>query len=77
MSSVSTVSSTEYALLARQHKARTSAAPQTVADTNIAAGNRSTSIGLDSTGNAIMQKDHTHSDKDKSGTRSAAINLFG
>ncbi|GBR01826.1 hypothetical protein [Acetobacter oeni] len=79
MTTLSNISGTSYAVLAMQHKARTSGSPTTVADTNInATGKRShgssLSIGLDATGNVITEEDRSKADKDET---SASVNLFG
>ncbi|NHO32387.1 hypothetical protein [Acetobacter fallax] len=79
MTTISNLSGTSYALLAMQHKARTSGAPAALGNTNISAtGKRahgsSVSIGLDATGNVITTASHNKADKQSS---SASVNLFG
>ncbi|NHN84963.1 hypothetical protein GOB93_09955 [Acetobacter musti] len=79
MTTVSSISGTSYALLATQHKARSSGAPKTLGSTNISAtGQRargsSVSIGLDSTGNVLARETHKKTDKQ---TSSASVSLFG
>ncbi|MCE0742326.1 hypothetical protein LWC05_00230 [Acetobacter sicerae] len=79
MTSSASLSGTGYALLALQHRSRTSAAPAKIADTNInATGQRShgggLSIGLDSTGNVLTK---SSAGKDGKTVKSAAVDLFG
>lgn len=79
MSALASLSGTGYALLARQHQARTSAAPVALANTGIAAtGKRangsSLSIEMDATGHVIASESPDRTGKKVS---SAAVNLFG
>ncbi|NHN88330.1 hypothetical protein [Acetobacter conturbans] len=79
MTSSTSLSGTSYDLLAIQHRARTSATPAKVADTNISAASQrgngsSLSMGLDATGNVITSESAGKNGKKSS---SAAIDLFG